>query len=98
MKYFCDRFRRCEAFRKGGSWAKGKNINLVAAAGVPAMGQQQRWSGLKTGVAFCDTAGANRHNSFQSLKYSFSNRGCRQTFGQGRFLQEVLETKYFSSM
>ncbi|MFY9381068.1 MAG: flavodoxin family protein [Eubacteriales bacterium] len=33
MKYFCDRFRRCEAFRKGGSWAKGKNINLVAAAG-----------------------------------------------------------------
>jgi len=33
MKYFCDRYRRCEAFREGGSWAKDKQINLVAAAG-----------------------------------------------------------------
>lgn len=33
MKYFCDRYRRCEAFREGGSWIKGKQVNLVAAAG-----------------------------------------------------------------
>ncbi len=33
MKYFCDRYRRCEAFRESGSWAKDKQINLVAAAG-----------------------------------------------------------------
>jgi multimeric flavodoxin WrbA len=33
MKYFCDRLRRCEAFREGGSWAEGKQISLIAAAG-----------------------------------------------------------------
>lgn len=33
MKYFCDRYRRCEAFREGGSWIKDKQVNLVAAAG-----------------------------------------------------------------
>ncbi len=33
MKYFCDRCRRCEAFRGGGSWTRGKPVNLVAAAG-----------------------------------------------------------------
>ncbi|MDR1060045.1 MAG: flavodoxin family protein [Clostridiales bacterium] len=33
MKYFLDRFRRCEAFNKDGSAARGKQIDLVAAAG-----------------------------------------------------------------
>ena len=33
MKYFLDRFRRCEAFSHEGSAAKGKQIDLVAAAG-----------------------------------------------------------------
>lgn len=33
MKYFLDRFRRCEAFSKDGSAAKGKQIDLIAAAG-----------------------------------------------------------------
>ncbi|MCL2387712.1 MAG: flavodoxin family protein [Defluviitaleaceae bacterium] len=33
MKYFLDRFRRCEAFNKEGSVAKGKQIDLIAAAG-----------------------------------------------------------------
>jgi multimeric flavodoxin WrbA len=33
MKYFLDRFRRCEAFNKEESAAKGKQINLIAAAG-----------------------------------------------------------------
>jgi multimeric flavodoxin WrbA len=33
MKYFLDRFRRCEAFNKAGSAAAGKNVILIAAAG-----------------------------------------------------------------
>jgi len=33
MKYFLDRFRRCEGFNKAGSAAKGKQIDLIAAAG-----------------------------------------------------------------
>ena len=33
MKYFLDRFRRCEAFNQNGSAALGKQIDLVAAAG-----------------------------------------------------------------
>jgi len=33
MKYFLDRFRRCEAFNKNGSAAKGKQVDLIAAAG-----------------------------------------------------------------
>jgi multimeric flavodoxin WrbA len=33
MKYFMDRFRRCEAFNPDGSAAKGKQIDLIAAAG-----------------------------------------------------------------
>ncbi len=49
MKYFCDRFRRCEAFREGGSWAKGKQVNLIAAAGgtgngtVTALAELENW-------------------------------------------------------
>jgi len=41
MKYFCDRLRRCEAFRDGGSWATDKQINLVAAAGGSGNGTAQ---------------------------------------------------------
>jgi multimeric flavodoxin WrbA len=33
MKYFLDRFRRCEAFNKDGSAASGKQVDLIAAAG-----------------------------------------------------------------
>lgn len=49
MKYFCDRYRRCEAFREGGSWAKDKQVNLVAAAGgsgngtVTALAELEHW-------------------------------------------------------
>ncbi|MCL1805574.1 MAG: flavodoxin family protein [Clostridiales bacterium] len=41
MKYFLDRFRRCEAFSKSGSAAAGKNIHLVAAAGGSGNGTSQ---------------------------------------------------------
>ena len=33
MKYFLDRFRRCEAFNQNGSVATGKQVDLIAAAG-----------------------------------------------------------------
>lgn len=33
MKFFLDRFRRCEAFNQNGSAASGKQVNLIAAAG-----------------------------------------------------------------
>jgi multimeric flavodoxin WrbA len=33
MKYFLDRFRRCEAFNQSGSAADGKQFDLIAAAG-----------------------------------------------------------------
>ena len=33
MKYFLDRFRRCEAFNQHGSAAAGKEVDLIAAAG-----------------------------------------------------------------
>jgi len=33
MKYFLDRFRRCEALKQGDSAAAGKQIDLIAAAG-----------------------------------------------------------------
>ena len=33
MKYFLDRFRRCEAFNQTNGAASGKQINLIAAAG-----------------------------------------------------------------
>ena len=33
MKYFFDRFRRCEAFGRTDGSASGKNIHLIAAAG-----------------------------------------------------------------
>jgi len=33
MRYFLDRFRRCEAFSQNGSVAQGKPFGLVAAAG-----------------------------------------------------------------
>ena len=41
MKYFCDRLRRCEAIRDGGSWAENKQISLVAAAGGSGNGTAQ---------------------------------------------------------
>jgi len=41
MKYFLDRFRRCESFNINGSAAAGKQINLIAAAGGTGNGTAQ---------------------------------------------------------
>lgn len=49
MKYFLDRFRRCEAFNKSGSAAKDKQVILIAAAGgsgngtVTALAEMENW-------------------------------------------------------
>ncbi len=49
MKYFLDRFRRCEAFNKNGSAAAGKQIDLIAAAGgsgngtVTCLSEMEMW-------------------------------------------------------
>ncbi|MDR0928157.1 MAG: flavodoxin family protein [Oscillospiraceae bacterium] len=41
MRYFLDRFRRCEAFNKKGSAAKEKPVDLIAAAGGSGNGTAQ---------------------------------------------------------
>ncbi len=49
MRYFTDRLRRCEAFRKEKSILTGKKINLVAAAGgtgngtAPCLVELETW-------------------------------------------------------
>ena len=49
MKYLLDRLRRCEAFNKEGSAVKGKQVDLVAAAGgsgngtVPCLAEMEMW-------------------------------------------------------
>ena len=49
MTYFLNRFRRCEAFKGDGSAAKGKQVDLVAAAGgsgngtVSALAEMESW-------------------------------------------------------
>lgn len=49
MKYFLDRFRRCEAIKRTGSAAKDKQVTLIAAAGgsgngtVTALAEMESW-------------------------------------------------------
>lgn len=50
MKNFMDRYRRCEAFREGGSWLTGKVVNMVANAGgggngaIPCLIEMENWA------------------------------------------------------
>ena len=55
MKYFLDRFRRCEAFHEGGSAAAGKAFDLIAAAGGSGNGTV---SCLTTMEVWCRHVGA----------------------------------------
>ena len=55
MKYFLDRFRRCEAFNKDGGAARGKQIDLVAAAGGSGNGTATCLSEMET---WCRQVGA----------------------------------------
>jgi multimeric flavodoxin WrbA len=49
MRYFLDRFRRCEAFNQNGSAASGKQISMIAAAGgsgngtAPCLAEMEQW-------------------------------------------------------
>jgi multimeric flavodoxin WrbA len=74
MKYFCDRFRRCEAFRKEKSSVAGKKINLVAAAGgsgngtVSCLSELETWCRHVSAVPF-ERIGITRHNRDQMLRF-----------------------------
>jgi multimeric flavodoxin WrbA len=74
MKYFCDRLRRCEAFRKEKSNVTGKIINLVAAAGssgngtVSCLSELQTWCRHVSAVPF-ERIGITRYNRDQMLKF-----------------------------
>lgn len=67
MKYFLDRFRRCEAFNKQGSAAAGKQIDLVAAAGgsgngtAPCLAEMEQWC-RHVGATPKDRIGVTRFN------------------------------------
>ena len=73
MKYFLDRFRRCEAFNKEGSAAKGKQIDLIAAAGGSGNGtptclaEMEMWC-RHVGAVPKDRIGVTRFNREPMLK------------------------------
>jgi len=55
MKYFLDRFRRCEAFNNDSSAALGKQIDLIAAAGGSGNGTATCLTEMET---WCRQVGA----------------------------------------
>ncbi|MDR0948900.1 MAG: flavodoxin family protein [Lachnospiraceae bacterium] len=67
MKFFLDRFRRCEAFHRGGSAAGGKQIDLIAAAGgsgngtVTALAEMENWC-RHVGATARERIGVTRFN------------------------------------
>jgi len=67
MKYFLDRFRRCEAFDQDGSAAAGKPVSLVAAAGgsghgtVTCLAEMEPWCRHVDAIVV-DRIGATRFN------------------------------------
>jgi multimeric flavodoxin WrbA len=73
MKYFLDRFRRCEAFRRSGSWAAGKQFSLIAAAGgsgngtAPCLEQMEQWVRHVKGIPQ-ERLGVTRFNAKAMLK------------------------------
>ena len=73
MKYFLDRFRRCEAFNKDGSAAKGKQVDLVAAAGgsgngtATCLAEMEMWC-RHVGAVPKDRIGITRFNREPMLR------------------------------
>ncbi|MDR2506273.1 MAG: flavodoxin family protein [Oscillospiraceae bacterium] len=73
MKYFLDRFRRCEAMNQNGSAAAGKNVNLVAAAGGSGNGtatclvEMENWT-RHVGAIPQERIGVTRFNREPTLK------------------------------
>ncbi len=80
MKYFLDRFRRCEALNQNGSAASGKQIDLVAAAGgsgngtVTCLVEMEQWC-RHVGAIPKDRMGVtrfNRDSMLPMIKYAAS--------------------------
>ncbi|MDR2530396.1 MAG: flavodoxin family protein [Oscillospiraceae bacterium] len=73
MKYFLDRFRRCEAFNHEGSAASGKQFDLIAAAGGSGNGtatcltEMESWC-RAVGAIAQERIGVTRFNREPALK------------------------------
>jgi multimeric flavodoxin WrbA len=73
MKYFLDRFRRCEGFNKDGSAAAGKPVHLVAAAGgsgngtAPCLVEMENWC-RHVGAVAQERIGITRFNRVPMLE------------------------------
>jgi len=86
MKYFLDRFRRCEAFTKKDGAAFGKRINLIAAAGGSGNGtagclaEMEQWC-RHVGAVPQERIGVTRYNREPMLKVIF-DAGARQVTGE----------------
>jgi multimeric flavodoxin WrbA len=73
MRFFADRFRRCEAFNQSGSAAKGKQIDLIAAAGgsgngtATCLAEMEQWC-RHVGATPQERIGVTRFNREPMLK------------------------------
>ena len=67
MKYFLDRFRRCEAFNSEGSAASGKQVDLIAAAGGSGNGTAQCLAEMEQ---WCRHVGAIAKDRIGITKYN----------------------------
>jgi multimeric flavodoxin WrbA len=86
MKYFCDRYRRMEAFREGGSWASGKQFSLIAAAGGSGNGTANCLTELEDWVRHVggipqERVGVTRFNSEKVLEV-VKDLGARMVKGE----------------
>jgi multimeric flavodoxin WrbA len=85
MKYFCDRLRRCESFREGGSWAEGKRFNLIAAAGgsgngtATCLAELEMWCRHIKAIPH-ERIGITRYNREEMLKV-LENSGAQMVKG-----------------
>jgi len=86
MKYFLDRFRRCEAFNPAGSAAKDKQFDLIAAAGgsgngtATALVEMENWC-RHVGAIARERIGVTRFNRVTMLT-SIRDAGARAVRGE----------------
>ncbi|MDR1439161.1 MAG: flavodoxin family protein [Clostridiales bacterium] len=86
MKYFLDRFRRCEAFNARGSAAKGMQINLIAAAGgsgngtATALSEMESWC-RHVGAVAQERIGVTRFNR-EPMLAAIRDAGARLVKGE----------------
>jgi len=86
MRYFLDRFRRCEAFSKAGSAAAGKQVHLIAAAGgsgngtAPCLVEMENWC-RHVGATAQERIGITRFNREPMLQV-IKDAGARLAKGE----------------